>query len=70
MGIPHLISTLEPFAVHGLLDDQSIVIDGPGLAYHVLYICNRNGVVLPSYQLLGDTVVAWLDELVRRRVRV
>ncbi|KAH6889110.1 XPG domain containing-domain-containing protein [Thelonectria olida] len=70
MGIPHLISTLEPFAIHGLLDDQSIVVDGPALAYHVLYICNRNGVVLPSYQLLGDTVVAWLDELVRRRVRV
>ncbi|KAK7417045.1 hypothetical protein QQX98_004806 [Neonectria punicea] len=67
MGIPHLISTLEPFAVHGPLDDKAVVIDGPALAYHILYICNRNGVVLPSYQLLGDTAVAWLDELTRRR---
>ncbi|KPM40096.1 hypothetical protein AK830_g6481 [Neonectria ditissima] len=70
MGIPHLISTLEPFAVHGLLDDKSVVIDGPAFAYHILYICNINGVVLPSYQLLGDTAVAWLDELTRRRVSV
>lgn len=70
MGIPYLISTLEPFADHGLLNGQSVVIDGPALAYYVLYICNRNGVVLPSYQLLGDTAVTWLDELVHRRVSV
>ncbi|KAF7542773.1 hypothetical protein G7Z17_g11288 [Cylindrodendrum hubeiense] len=70
MGIPHLISTLEPFAVHGLLENESVVIDGPALAYHILYICNRNGVVLPSYQLLGDTAVAWLDELTSRGVSV
>ncbi|KAH7171529.1 XPG domain containing-domain-containing protein [Dactylonectria macrodidyma] len=63
MGIPHLISTLEPFAIHDHLENRSIVIDGPAFAYHVLYICNRNGVVLPSYQLLGDTAVAWLEEL-------
>ncbi|KAI5457200.1 XPG domain containing-domain-containing protein [Mariannaea sp. PMI_226] len=70
MGIPHLISTLEPFAVHGLLENQSVVIDGPALAYHVLHVCNRNGVALPSYQLLGDVAVAWLDELSCRRVNV
>ncbi|KAM5386732.1 hypothetical protein ACJZ2D_000025 [Fusarium nematophilum] len=70
MGIPHLISTLEPFAVHGVLDGNHVVIDGPALAYHILYICNRHGVTQPSYQLLGDTTIAWLDELVRRCVSV
>ncbi|KAH7163616.1 XPG domain containing-domain-containing protein [Dactylonectria estremocensis] len=70
MGIPHLITTLEPFAVHDHLENQSLVIDGPALAYHILYICNRNGVVLPSYQLLGDTAVAWLDELTGRGMSI
>ncbi|KAH7022433.1 XPG domain containing-domain-containing protein [Ilyonectria destructans] len=70
MGIPHLIATLEPYAVHDVLDNESVVIDGPALAYHILSICNRNGVVLPSYRLLGDTAVAWLDELTSRGVSV
>ncbi|KAF4976433.1 hypothetical protein FZEAL_6913 [Fusarium zealandicum] len=70
MGIPHLISTLQSFAVHGALDNDHVVIDGPALAYHVLYICNRNGIAQPSYQLLGDTTLAWLDELIQRDVSV
>ncbi|KAI8667854.1 XPG-I-2 domain-containing protein [Fusarium keratoplasticum] len=70
MGIPHLISTLEPYAVHGVLDNDRVVIDGPALAYHILHICNRHGIVQPSYQLLGDTTIAWLDELVSRGVSV
>lgn len=70
MGIPHLITTLEPYAVHDVLDNKSVVIDGPALAYHILYICSRNGVVLPSYRLLSDTAVTWLDELTSRGVTV
>ncbi|KAJ4323191.1 hypothetical protein N0V84_004454 [Fusarium piperis] len=70
MGIPHLISTLEPYAVHRALDNERVVIDGPALAYHILYICNRYDIVQPSYQLLGDTTIAWLDKLVSRGVSV
>lgn len=64
MGIPRLISTLEPFAVRGPLEgDDDLVIDGPALAYHVLYICRRNRIGQPSYDLLGRTTVSWLDKL-------
>jgi hypothetical protein len=47
-----------------------VVIDGPALAYHVLYICIRHGIPQPSYEILGKTAVAWLDELTRRSVIV
>lgn len=70
MGIPHLISTLEPYAAHGVLDDDRVVIDGPALAYHILYICNRHGITQPSYQLLGDTTITWLDALASHGVSV
>ncbi|CAF3513846.1 unnamed protein product [Fusarium graminearum] len=70
MGIPRLISTLEPYVVHGILDNESIVIDGPALAYHVLYICNRHGIPQPSYNVLGETTIAWLDALVERGVNI
>lgn len=70
MGIPHFITTLEPYAEHGILDNTRVVIDGPAFAYHVLYICNRSGLVQPSYQLLGSTAISWLDELTRRSVDV
>ncbi|KAF5707412.1 hypothetical protein FGLOB1_6947 [Fusarium globosum] len=70
MGIPRLIPTLEPYVVHGGLNNEHVVIDGPALAYHILYICNRHGIPQPSYKLLGETTVAWLDELTRRGVGV
>ncbi|KAL4732480.1 hypothetical protein ACLX1H_001496 [Fusarium chlamydosporum] len=70
MGIPRLISTLEPYVVHGVLDNERVVIDGPALAYHVLYICNRHGSPQPSYKVLGETTIAWLDELTQRGVSV
>lgn len=63
MGIPHLISTLEPYVQHVVLEDVDVVVDGPGLAHHVLHVCRVNGVDHPSYQLLGRTAVAWLDKL-------
>lgn len=65
MGIPHLITTLEPFSVRGTLQDEDIVIDGPALAYHVLHICRRNGIGQPSYSLLGQIALSWLSELCR-----
>ncbi|KAH7241782.1 XPG domain containing-domain-containing protein [Fusarium tricinctum] len=70
MGIPRLIVTLEPYVVHGVLDNQHVVIDGPALAYHILYICNRHGIPQPSYKLLGETAIAWFDELIRCDVSV
>ncbi|KAM0348762.1 hypothetical protein ACHAPU_004201 [Fusarium lateritium] len=70
MGIPRLIVTLEPYVVHGVLDNQHVVIDGPALAYHVLYICNRHGIPQPSYRILGETAIAWFDELIRRGASV
>lgn len=70
MGIPRLIVTLEPYVVHGVLENQHVVIDGPALAYHILYICNRHGIPQPSYKLLGETAIAWFDELIRCGVSV
>ena len=64
MGIPHLISTLEPFAVQHQLTDEDLVVDGPALAYHALHLCRRNGVGQPSYGLLGATALQWLRQLV------
>lgn len=70
MGIPHLITHLRPFASTKDLEGQSVVIDGPGLAYHVWHIClasnprARNPFeAAPSYKVIGDTVLQWLDEL-------
>ncbi|KAF4125363.1 hypothetical protein GMORB2_4203 [Geosmithia morbida] len=63
MGIPHLITTLQPFAQQGFLKDEAIVIDGPAFAYHILEICRRNGITQPSYAVLGCTAVRWLSEL-------
>jgi hypothetical protein len=70
MGIPHLITYLRPYATSVDLTGQIAVIDGPGLAYHVWHIClslkaqSRNPYeATPSYGLLGETVIRWLDEL-------
>ena len=68
MGIPHLITYLRPFAIPVDLAGHSVVIDGPGLAYHVWHIClsskARNPFeATPSYRVLGEMVIRWLDEL-------
>jgi hypothetical protein len=70
MGIPHLIPNLRPFANSANLAGESIVIDGPGLAYHIWNLCLasqprfRNPFeATPAYKSLGDAVVKWLDEL-------
>lgn len=68
MGIPHLAANLRPFATPVDLAGHSAVIDGPGLAYHIWYVClASNGEArnpfeaMPSYRFLGETVIRWLD---------
>ena len=68
MGIPHLISTLEPYAVLSPLTGQDVVIDGPALAYHILNICRGNGLNYPGPDVLGRTAVQWLEELTSHSV--
>lgn len=70
MGIPHLIATLEPYAVHSLLEDDNIVVDGPALAYHIFHVCRNNGITQPSYAVLGKATIDWLDRLADNRVVV
>ncbi|TGO55681.1 hypothetical protein BCON_0088g00120 [Botryotinia convoluta] len=72
MGIPHLITFLRPYATLDSLKGKDIVIDGPGLAYHIYHIClgtkksaGNYFEANPSYKELGDTVLAWLDGLER-----
>ncbi|KAG4025171.1 hypothetical protein MFRU_064g00080 [Monilinia fructicola] len=70
MGIPHLITFLRPYATLSSLKGKDIVIDGPGLAYHIYHVClgTRNAAgnyfeANPSYKELGETVLKWLDGL-------
>lgn len=70
MGIPYLTATLEPYAVHRLLQDEPVVIDGPALAYHMLNMCRVNGISQPSYCLVGQSTVAWLGALASCQVVV
>lgn len=70
MGIPQLIATLEPYAAHTVLQDASVVIDGPGLAHHILHVCRVNGFDQPSYKQLGLAVISWLDKLAAQNVVV
>lgn len=68
MGIPRLLYHLEPYGVEEqLADNVDIIIDGPSFAYHIYHLCSsstaRNGRRAPSYSLLGDTAIAWLDRL-------
>lgn len=70
MGIPHFTTILGPHATHSLLQDDTVVVDGPALAYHIFHICRNNGINQPSYRLLGESTIAWLDRLTSNRVVV
>ncbi|KAL7933566.1 XPG domain-containing domain-containing protein [Trichoderma chlorosporum] len=70
MGIPHLISTLENYASHEVLQSQAVVIDGPALAYHILHLCRFQGANQPSYGLLSRLVIEWLDRLEDQQVSI
>ncbi|QSZ32364.1 hypothetical protein DSL72_001938 [Monilinia vaccinii-corymbosi] len=77
MGIPHLITFLRPYATLSSLKGKDVVIDGPGLAYHIYHLClgtksaARNYFEAnPSYNELGETALRWLDGLERSGVVV
>jgi hypothetical protein len=66
MGVPRLRQLLEPYAEQVNLKGHDLVIDGPALAYHILYQCQRQAdslFNLPSYSVLGQTAIRWLNEL-------
>ncbi|KAI8283463.1 hypothetical protein K4K60_002714 [Colletotrichum sp. SAR11_57] len=70
MGIPHLIHHLAPYGVLAPVDGDRVVIDGPALAYHIYHLCTRSSTGLPSYQLLSDTTIAWLDKLTSHNISI
>jgi len=67
MGIPHLKSYLQPYAENGIIKPCSVTIDGPALAYHIYGLCTRglgpSPFEQPSYKLLGETAIAWLQQI-------
>lgn len=68
MGIPRLRQLLEPYAERNDLGDRRVVIDGPGLAYHIFNQCQTkapSGSLFdqPSYAVLGRAAINWLDHL-------
>ncbi|KAH6668658.1 XPG domain containing-domain-containing protein [Plectosphaerella plurivora] len=63
MGIPHLLTHLQPYAVETPLTGTSLIIDGPSLAYHIWHLCSRTQDARPSYALLIKACIAWLNAL-------
>ncbi len=70
MGIRHLTTFLCPYAVSEPLQNSSVVIDGPGFAYHIYYASLGNRKLpsnpleaAPSYRDLANIARTWLDEL-------
>jgi hypothetical protein len=68
MGIPQLKRHLEPYAERAAIEPGDVVLDGPALAYHVLSLCSRSTrktspFEQPSYHLLGETAIAWLERI-------
>jgi hypothetical protein len=77
MGIPHLTTFLQPYAEAGSIAGRHVVIDGPGFAYHIYYIClsARSEAwspleAAPSYKELGKACIAWLDKLRNHDVKM
>lgn len=74
MGIRGLTAALRPFAAGAELAD-SVVIDGPAFAYHILFSCRLGKQVStalndPSYSDLGSAAIQWLDNLQSRGSQV
>ncbi|KAK0619828.1 XPG domain containing-domain-containing protein [Immersiella caudata] len=76
MGIPGLKRLLEPYATpRRKVGPCPTAIDGPALAYHVLGLCQRKTLKSspfeqPSYELLGQTAVAWLGKVEESGIHV
>jgi hypothetical protein len=70
MGVRHLITFLRPYATSEALAGKQLVIDGPAFAYHIYHIAlqSRGNATsyfeaVPSYNVLADTAITWLDGL-------
>lgn len=70
MGIPHLITYLRPYAESESLAGRDVIVDGPGLCYHIHHKClgrkadARNALeATPSYDELGEAAIEWLEGL-------
>ncbi|PHH92396.1 hypothetical protein CDD83_7577 [Cordyceps sp. RAO-2017] len=70
MGIPGLTTALQRFGAPHILQGDTLVIDGPALAHHILHVCRVNGATQPSYRLVAHATLTWLDELVSRQVNI
>ena len=70
MGIPHLITFLRPYAVLQSIEGLDVVVDGPGLCYHLHHKClsrraaARNPLeAAHSYGELRGVAIEWLNGL-------
>ena len=70
MGIPYLITFLRPYAESESLVGRDVIVDGPGLCYHIHFKClgrrpdARNAFeAASSYGELGEAAIEWLDGL-------
>ena len=92
MGIPRFVGHLQQYSVNATLGHKStqsdgnndrdnayptkIIIDGPGLAYHIYYrlahISNALSAfeAIPSYGQIGQAVIAFLSELEAYQVQM
>lgn len=93
MGIPHLAQLLQPYAVPTVVGcktpgcerhrlgqgtpERQIIIDGPGLAYHVYNKIlaykprTLNAVdAIPTYSEIGNAAISFLDELASYGLRM
>ncbi|KAL8725248.1 MAG: hypothetical protein Q9166_007487 [cf. Caloplaca sp. 2 TL-2023] len=90
MGIPRLAGHLQPFSVSTTIghksdhiedssqiaNNTSLIIDGPGLAYHLYYrLAHRSGTqsvfdAVPSYGEIAQAVLAFLSELEAHNVQM
>lgn len=65
MGIRGLTNLLRRYASREELCGR-VVIDGPALAYHILWIASHNVSTIldePTYSVLVTTAIQWLDRL-------
>ncbi|KAH7035623.1 XPG domain containing-domain-containing protein [Microdochium trichocladiopsis] len=76
MGIRGLTEAIRPYGTPDVLDHSSVVIDGPALVYKILSGClvlsprDQTSFCQPSYALLGQLTIGWLDKLKAHDVTV
>ncbi|KAI1003859.1 hypothetical protein K3495_g4351 [Podosphaera aphanis] len=70
MGIPRLLTHLNPYGIQEPLRNVDVVLDGHAFAYHVYELCIRGRSnehhalqVQPTYREITEKAIAWLDLL-------